>query len=156
MGSLNPNSLGSVQPGSGSSFCVHSGDIYQPIAQHTVIAMTAAQIIGMNATPFTLLPALATGQTYAIDAISFIFTAGTVAFTGGGALTVAYSGGAAVANTLAAAVITSASSSVTMRESVDATATAAAAITITNASAPFAAGNGTLQVDISYRIVGAY
>lgn len=111
----------------------------------------------MGTTAVTLLPALPAGQTYAIDSIGFIFTQGSAVFTGGGAITVQYHGGAAVANTLAAAVLTTAANSVTCRQSIDATATAAAAIEITNATAPFAAGTGaSMTVDISYRIIGAY
>jgi hypothetical protein len=159
MGSLSPNGLSTTHPGSGTAFCIRSNDIYQPIGIHSFVTLTAAQIISMFTTPIALLPTLPTlpaGQTYAIDCVTFIMNAGATAFTGGGAVSVQYSGGAAVVNTLAAAVVTSASSSATVRQGIDATATAGAAITITNATAAFATGNGTLLIDISYRVVGAY
>lgn len=120
--------------------------------QVTQVTLTAAQIIAMNGTPVSLLPAPGAGLCYVVESIEFRFTAGTQ-FTGGGAVTFQYSGGAAVANTIAAAVITSASSSDTVRVGIDATATLNAALVVTNATAAFAAGTGTALITFAYRII---
>jgi hypothetical protein len=154
-GSLNPNTLGSVLPGSGSSFSVTSLDINARIIQHYRQTLTAAQILTLFATPVTLLPAPPANMAYIIEDVTFVFLAGGTQFASGGVVTLQYNGGSAVANTLAAAIINSASSSVTKRDGIDVTATVAAAITVSNATGAFTTGTGTLQIDITYRLVGA-
>lgn len=161
--STSVNPLGSVLPNAGGSFAVQENEMGPNVLgtstmkkgflQVTQVTLTAAQIIAMNGTPVTLLAAPGAGLCYVIESIEFRFTATATQFTGGGAVTFQYSGGAAVANTIAAAVITSASSSDTVRVGIDATATLNAALVVTNATAAFAAGTGTALITFAYRII---
>lgn len=160
--STSVNPLGSVLPNAGGSFAVQENEMGPNVLgtstmkkgflQVSQVTLTAAQIIAMNGTPVTLLAAPGAGLCYVIESIEFRFTAGTQ-FTGGGAVTFQYHTGGAVANTIAAAVITSASSSDTVRVGIDATAVLNAAIEVTNATAAFAAGTGTALITFAYRII---
>jgi hypothetical protein len=161
-------------PGLGTSFSIDGGgnsgfseivpgsivsqNINQSLSQVIQITLTAAQIIAMNATPVTIIPAPGAGKSILVDYIMIRFTypaSGGVQFTGGGAVSAQYSGGAAVATTLPAATITAAASADTVlgNTAANITATQNAAITLTNATAPFAAGNGTLTVFVYYSVL---
>jgi len=153
--STSPNFLSTAFPGAGTSYAVHSPDVTQTLAQHVAVTLPSAQIDTMYTTPVVLIPAPGAGMSIVVDQVLMRFTAGATQFTGGGALTVGYASGAACFTTLPAATITSASSSDTVLGSTAAniTATQNAAIQVTNATAVFAAGNGTLTIHLWYQIV---
>jgi hypothetical protein len=103
------------------------------------------------------LPAPAAGQVIAIDQFIAQMKPGATQFTGGGAVSFEYHGTAIVphSGTIPAATITSAAAS----ENVVPPPTGViqpptvTGIDITNATAPFATGNGTLVVTVFYSIV---
>jgi hypothetical protein len=168
-------SLKDVVPGLGFTYGINGGgvgltpvseirngaiiaqNLHQSLDQPIQINMTAANIIGMEATPFVLIPAPGAGLSIVVTRVLFRMTATSTAFTGGGTVTIGYASGNAVVNTFAASLITTGTagtvdtllvtgaSNITLSEN--------AALQITNASAPFAAGTGTAAVIIWYSIV---
>ena len=127
-------------------------------AGSTTVNLTAAQIIAMNATPVSLVPAPGAGMATIVDNITFKMVTTATAFTGGGAVEFRYTNGSGTKVTadVAAAVVTAgAGTSFTNVRGIEAslTATANAAIVVTNATAAFAAGTGTAVVTIDYHVV---
>jgi hypothetical protein len=125
-----------------------------------VVNLTAANIIAMNATPVSILPAPPTGYALIVDQILFEMTTTSTAFTGGGAVSFVYHGGSVAphAGSIPASVVTAAagSSNTLLGGAVATNGTtipAATGIDITNATAAFAAGTGTAKVKVWYSIV---
>ncbi|HZV06210.1 MAG TPA: DUF2190 family protein, partial [Gemmataceae bacterium] len=83
---LNPLGFGPVQ----------AADTDPSLIQKAVVTLTAAQIIAMNGTPQSILPAPAAGQVLVIDQILAQMKPGATQFTGGGAVTFQYHGTAVV------------------------------------------------------------
>jgi len=129
------------------------------LLQYAQISVTAAQIIAAYATPLLLVAAPASGTSISINNALIRFTAGATAFTGGGAMSIQYgntahgAGGTPV-TTLAASQVTSATSSDNQLQSVAATTVIpqATALYLSNATAAFATGNGTMTIFIWYSI----
>jgi hypothetical protein len=127
-----------------------------------VVSLTAAQLIAMNGTPVTIIPAPSAGKAIVVREVAFEMIPGSVAFTGGGAVSLVYHGTSTPvhAGSVPASVVTVAGASPTTT-TVLGTATAANGTTapagtgvdITNATAAFAAGNGTAKVHIWYNII---
>lgn len=147
--------LGRIMPGVGGTehYGVFSNDCDKGLIQHTSVTLSTTNVTGMFGTAVPLIAAPGAGHSIIVTNILFRTVPGATAFTGGGAITIQYHGGAALTNTIAAAVVTSASVSDTVRDGLDVTATQNAAIEITNATAAFATGNGSEIVDISYRVL---
>ena len=144
---LNPLGFGPVQ----------AADTDPSLIQKAVVTLTAAQIIAMNGTPQPILPAPAAGQVLVIDQILAQMKPGATQFTGGGAVTFQYHGTAVVPHSgnIPAATITSATGSENVVPPPTGTIQppAATGLDITNATAAFATGNGTLVVTVFYSIV---
>lgn len=155
MGATNPNTLGSVLPGSGTSFSVQTPDINQNLTQMTQVTLTPAQVITAFTTPLVLLPAPGAGKSIVVDYILYRLTYAGTAYTLGGVVTVGYAGGAAVVNTMTAALITASASADTLlvTGSTNITATQNAAIQLSVATQNFATGNSNLVLFIYYSIV---
>jgi hypothetical protein len=170
-----PMGLRQILPGTGFSFGVDGGASsgVQEVVPNTIgtacmqtsflqlatVNLTAANITGMYATPVQIIAAAPTGQSVVVDSFVFRFQAGSTAFTSGGAVQLQigntnHAGGTAVGNTIAASVVTSASSSDSFTNvgSSLLTLTQATGIYITNATGAFATGNGTAIVFVWYTI----
>jgi hypothetical protein len=127
--------------------------------------LTAAQIIGMSVTPVTVAPipqpTLISPNANLVMLpksafIEFIYpSSGGVQFTGGGAISLVYHGtSVSPFQTLPAADFTAAASGYFVLPPAGAAfaATLDVGLDITNATAPFAAGNGTAIVMVEYTL----
>jgi hypothetical protein len=85
-------------------------------SKNALVTLTAANIQGMNATPFSVLPAPAATVALAIDHIIFKVMAGSAAFSGGGTVQFQYHASPNTVvhtGTIAASVLTGATSTPT-------------------------------------------
>jgi hypothetical protein len=130
-----------------------------PLAE-TTIQLTAAQLIAMKAAPVAILPAPGVGKAIIVEQILFEMTTTATAFTGGGAISFNYHGGATAVHsgTIPATVVTAApgSSNTMLGQATGANGTTVpenTGVDITNATAAFAAGTGTAKVKVWYQIV---
>lgn len=125
------------------------------------VQLEAADIIGMNVTPVTLIDAPGADKMVVLENVVFEMNRTSTAFTDGGAVNVYYAGGSAslISSTVAATVVTGAAGrTVSIRKSsdlADATLSDCAnkAVKITNATGAFANGTGYMVVHLSYRVV---
>lgn len=124
------------------------------------VSLSAANLIAMNGAPVSILPAPGATKVILVDSIVFKMVTTATAFTGGGAVSFVYNGGAtsAITGTIPAAVVTAGAgtSYTAMGPAAAASGTTLLAnkgIDITNATAAFATGTGTAVVHIKYRIV---
>ena len=121
------------------------------------VTLTQAQIQGMNATPVILIPAQV-GVTYVLEGpIFFRYTFATAAYAGGGAATLQYHiGPTAASSPLPAAQLGAASTenvaNALPNSAVNVVPTIGDQIEITNATAAFTGGGGTLRVAFTYLI----
>ncbi len=136
---------------------VGAPDMDPSMLQKAVVTLTAAQILAMYGTPQSILPAPAAGQVLVIDQIIAQMKPGTTQFTGGGAVSFQYHGTGVVphSSSIPAATITSAAGSenVVPPPTGVVQAPVATGLDIVNATAAFAAGNGTLVVTVFYSII---
>lgn len=126
--------------------------------QSAVVALSAAQILALNATPVSLIASPGAGKATKVLNIGFKFTAATQ-YANGGALEFRYTDGSGTKVTadIASAVVTSASgTSYTDVMGIEASLTmvTAAAIVVDNATAPFITGTGTGTFYLLYTTVG--
>lgn len=143
----------------------NTGSLVRPggaASGYASVTLTAAQVYAMNGAPVTIIPTPGgVNQAILVNKILVEVLAGSTAFTTGGAVSFVYHGGAVnvVTGTVAAAIIngTANSKSYTLLgPAVVATGTVVPANTgvdITNATAAFAAGNGTVVVQIWFDVV---
>lgn len=123
--------------------------------QTVTVIVTAAQIKTMFTTPVSILPTPPGPPCfYEVHAVSMQTKPGTVNFTGGGTVNLVYHGGAVVphASTVPAATITSGTATNNVLPPVSSVIQPPknVGIDITNATAVFAAGNGTLAVTVDF------
>lgn len=126
------------------------------IAQRVRVPLTSAQILASNTTPITLVPAPGAGKYISVDEVVAKMTFGSVQYTGANAVEVRYTDGSGVKVTgdLAAAWLNSASTRVDKAiGAAVAVAVANAAIVVAVPSANPGAGDGTVTLDILYRVV---
>jgi hypothetical protein len=159
--------LRNTVPGTGFTFGVDGGgttgvceiipqsittvSTHPSLIQVAQINFTAAQWNVLFTTPATLIPAPGAGKSILVDYALLRYVYGGTAFTGGGTVSIQYSGGVAAATTVASTQITAAASSDNLMTSTGTlAATQNAAITISVATANFATGNGTFQVYVYY------
>ena len=114
------------------------------------VSLTAAQIIAMGTTPIEIIAGVA-GVAYEVVGWTPIFDYGTVQFTNGGAVVLEDSATTARSATLAAAVITAAADATTAVAGNVGTLLVGSGIYITNATAPFATGDGVARIKVNYR-----
>jgi len=124
------------------------------------VVVTAANLIGMKAAPVSILPAPGAGKLIIVDAIAFQFKNGATQFTGGGALSFVYHRTAVTPHTgsIAATVLQAAAADVqylgpNTTGALDLQSAINLGLDITNATAAFAAGNGTAIVTVWYSVV---
>ncbi len=132
--------------------------------QYATINLTAAQINGMSAVPVQILPAPGAALTYIVHDFRLSITHNAL-FTGGGAINLQYGNAALAAgddasNALAATFLTATAANKFACTTInDATVVSGAgslnqALTITNSTAPFAAGGtSTGKVEVWYSVV---
>ena len=136
---------------------VQAADMDPSMLQKAVVTLTAAQIMAMYGAPVSVLPAPAAGQVLVIDQIIAQMKPGGTQFTGGGAVTFQYHGTAVVPHSgnIPAATITGAAGSENVVPPPTGTIQppAATGLDITNATAAFATGNGTMVVTVFYSII---
>lgn len=118
--------------------------------------VSSAQILALNATPVTLVPAPPTGKTIIVRSITVKMTTTATAYANGGALEFRYTNaaGTKVTADIAAAVVTAgAGVSFTTTPGIAVTGVINAPIVMDNATAPFITGTGTMVVTVNFDIV---
>jgi hypothetical protein len=147
--------------GDGSQLTNVGSSALNPLVQQVKqVSLTAAQLIAMYTTPVNILPAPGAGKVLIIDAIAFQFKHGATQFTGGGAVTFVFHGTAVTPHTgnVAASVIQAAADDVlylgpNVSAAVDLQSAINLGLDIKNATAAFAAGNGTAIVTVWYSVL---
>jgi hypothetical protein len=147
--------------GDGSALSNVGSSALNPLVQQVKqVTLTAAQLIAMKTTPQNIIPAPGAGKVLVIDAILFQFKNGGTVFTGGGAISFVYHGTAVTPHTgtVAASVLTTNAPDVqylgpNTSAAVDLQSAINLGLDITNATAVFAAGNGTALVTVWYSVV---
>lgn len=123
--------------------------------------LTSAQIEAMYATPVLILPASGVGKIYVLGRIVCTYLFGTTQYTLGGALglqwgNTAHLAGPAASSTLAGATFDAYAASNNFELTPDNTDTLAriqnTGVYISNDTAAFATGDGTLLVNLNYQI----
>lgn len=142
---------------------VLNGDLATSAIHYDTINLSAANILGMFATPVTLVAAPGAGKI--LMPLSFIFslTAGGSAFASGGNVRIQYHGGSVSVwgnganGTILAATVNSATNIQAMRGGVEGGVTDAdnsnKALEITNGTGAFTTGNGTAKIFLCYAVI---
>lgn len=125
-----------------------------------VVNLSSAQILALNATPVTLIPAPGAGKLIIVRGITFKMVTTATAYANGGALEFRYTNasGAKVTADIAAGVVTAgAGTSYTAVAGVTTSLTGVvnSPIVIDNATAAFITGTGTAVITLNYEIVTA-
>ena len=129
------------------------------VSPQASVSLTAANIIGMSVTPVELVAAPGAGKALVFLGLVANVTRTDTAFTGGGAVSAKYAGGADVMATIASSVITGAAGQTISRRipadlsDLDIAAVENKALVLTNADAPFADGTGTAEVTVLYTTI---
>lgn len=156
---------GAVTASKIASNAVDYANLATDVAASATVALTAAQINGMYATPVQLLPAPGAGKLIIIDSIIWDVAFVSAQYAAGGAISAQYGNtihgaGPAASATLAAATLNSVAASSFLGEAgsstvLDVTKTASlnTAVFISNATAAFTTGDSTVNLYIRYRIV---
>jgi len=132
---------------------IPSAQLSPDTVQTASVALSSAQILALNATPVTIIPAQGAGTVIVVTNVLFKMVTTATAYASGGVVTFQYAGGNAVTNNIAATVVTAgAGTSYTVRDGIDVTAAANTGITVTNATGAFTTGTGTAVISISYRV----
>lgn len=122
------------------------------------VTLSSANILAMNATPVSLIPAPGAGKIIVVDHISLKMVTTATQYANGGALEFRYTdgSGAKVSADIAAAVITAgAGTSYTSVRGVTTSLTNVvnAAVVVDNATAAFITGTGAGVIAIEYRVL---
>lgn len=129
------------------------------ISPQATVSLSAADLIGMSVAPVELVAAPGEGKALVFLGLVANVTRTETGFTGGGAVSVKYAGGADVMATIAASVLTGAAGqTISRRIPADLSDLALAnvenkALVLTNADAPFGDGTGTAEVTVLYATV---
>ncbi len=129
------------------------------ISPQVTVQLSAADIIGMSVAPVELVAAPGEGKALVFLGLIANVTRTATGFTGGGAVSAKYAGGADVMATIAASVLTGAAGqTISRRIPADLSDLALAnvenkALVLTNADAPFADGTGTAEVTVLYATI---
>lgn len=126
------------------------------VAERKTITLTSAQILALNTTPVALIAAPGVGKSISVDEVVFKAPAsGATAYTGANAVELRYTNGsgAKVTGDIAAAALNSTSGRVDKAVAAAVTMVANAAVVAVVPTANPGAGNGTVTIDIIYRVV---
>lgn len=135
--------------------------VYSPNGSFVPFSVTSANILAMNATPVNLIAAPPTGYSIIVNNVMFQMTRTSTAYANGGVVNLVYTGGAVVphSGSVPAAVITTGGAGVALNNNGPVSAAngivvpTAVGVDITNGTAPFITGTGTLKVYIDYAVV---
>lgn len=138
---------------------LQASELAPHVIQTSIAMLTAAQIDAMNGAPVAFIAAPGAGFAIVDLSLAVEMNPGTVAFTGGGAVSPVYHGGSVnpCGGAVAAAVVTAAPGQTLTQLGPAAgpiTVPGNTGIDITNATAAFAAGNGTAKLFAKYRVIG--
>ena len=148
-----------------ASNAVDYANLALDVAASATVALTAAQVNGMYATPVQLIAAPGAGKLIIIDSILWDVAFVSAQYAAGGAIAAQYGNtihgaGPLASSTLAAATLNGVAASSFLGEAgsspvLDVTKTASlnTAVYISNASAAFTTGDSTINLYIRYRIV---
>jgi len=138
----------------------NGGSAGQSDPQTATVTLTNAQVLGMEAAPVQLLPPTDTNSFYQITQATLVNLNTGVAYANGGAITIGWGTTTAttqaLSGTIAATFLTTPTSAYTISLAGVETASSALSgylakgIWITNATAPFITGTGTLQITLQY------
>ena len=140
-----------------------SGVVTKLAMQEVTVPLSAAQIIGMYASPVLIVPGV-TGKSIYIDSVTFDITRTATAFTGGGVVNVQYGNAVNGAGTsthadITAATVTGAAGTThtskvpLVQDNIAAASIEGKGLYISNKTAAFAAGTGTATVTVIYHVV---
>lgn len=125
-----------------------------------LVTVTSAQILAMNAAPVSVLSAPAAGFALVVNNILVEIITTATPYANGGVVTFVYHGGSVAchAGSITAATITAGAGTVfnQLGPAVQANGSivpSATGIDVTNATAPFITGTGTLKVFFEYSVV---
>lgn len=137
-----------------------TANIDPTVIQRAVVAVSSANILAMNGAPVTVLGAPGTGKCILVHGACFKVTTTATGYANGGNVSLQYNGGSVnpLAGVLLAAVITAGAGNTRtwIGPNVAAngiTVPSNKAIEITNATAPFITGTGTINLELWYSIV---
>lgn len=139
---------------------ISGGQVIEGVEQRLQVqaSLASADILALNSTPVTLVPAPGAGLVVVVEHILLKMVTTATQYASGGALEFRYTNasGAKVTADIAAAVVTAgAGTSYTGVAGVTTSLThvANAAVVVDNATAAFTTGTGTAVVTVKYRIV---
>jgi len=141
--------------GGGGADTALSNIVANEVVMVATLELSAANIISMNGTPIEIIANPGSGKTIAVDQVVCSYTYGGTQFTGGGAVHIQEETSATnFISPLSQAEMQAAASIIKFREMNDNRSVLAnKKIYITNDTAAFADGNGTMKVFIRYRII---
>lgn len=124
------------------------------VAQRKRVSLNSAQILALNSTPVTLVPAPGAGRAVDVVSVTGSLTAGTQ-YTGANAIELRYTNGSGtkVTGDLAAAWLNSATNRSDKAIAAAATLTSNAPVVVAVPTANPGAGTGTVVFDVLYRVV---
>lgn len=151
----------------GSAFFNYDATNLTFVAQGVVqaqVRLTAAQVLGMYATPVNIIPSPGTGKLILLGRITGTVLYGTAQYAAGGALglewgNVTHAAGPAASTTLAAATLNGYTASNTFEltpDNTDALAnTIGLGVYLSNATGAFTTGDSTLLLNVNYQVSNA-
>lgn len=124
------------------------------VAERKRVSVTSSQLLALNSTPVTLVPAPGAGKAIDVISVTGSLTAGTQ-YTGSNAVEIRYTNGSGtkVTGDLAAAWLNNASNRADKAIQAAATLTANAAVVAVVPTANPGAGTGTVVFDVLYRVI---
>lgn len=134
--------------------------VWSPITP-VILSVSSANILAMNGAPVNLVAAPPAGYALTVDNVTFIMIRTGTAYANGGVVNLVYTGGAVSphSGTVPASVITTGGAGTALNGNGGVSAAngivlpTATGIDITNATAPFITGTGTMKVVLEYRVI---
>lgn len=143
------------------SAAVNSSVVSPSLIQYAAVNLSAAQVIGMYATPVSILAASGTGFIHVVENYCVVINYNSIAFAGGGAIGLQYGntnhlGGEPASITIPASSIQQTHSTIDVKAgatSADIANCVNLGVYLSNSTAAFTTGNSTASVHIWYRTI---
>lgn len=135
---------------------IGNAELVDDLVQFRVVSMSAADIMGMFATPFELIPAPGAGKSIIVDQVAAVFTYNSVAFANGNDWSIkeGTTGNSIVAGLTAAQMRGTATIRKVWAKVNDITGFGVNNnITISNPSSAYDTGNSTMKIYLRYRVI---